>query len=141
MDCIPMHTTTQSTYFVCANRMWSTDLNCFHLLVKFMPSPSSSLLGCISMNVRSCKYSPLHQRDIQHSLKAHSTPSHTHTYTHIPPPHTHPHTHPHSHVRNARWLGLSKGHPVVLEGSSIVYELPWFLQSLEDLVRPVQSCH
>ncbi len=37
---------------------------------------------------------------------------------------------PHSHVRNALWLGLSKGHPVVLEGPSVVNEL------LQD---PVQS--
>ncbi len=58
-----------NAYFVCANRMWSTDLNCFHLLVKLIPSPSSSLLGCISMNVKSCKYRPLH---MGHKAQSHS---------------------------------------------------------------------
>ena len=63
--------TCVSTYFVWANLMWSTDLNCFHLLVKLMAKGSpSSLLGCISMNVRSCKYSPLKHSSI--SINDHS---------------------------------------------------------------------
>ena len=44
-------------YLDCANLMWSTDSNCFHLFVKLMAVLSSSnLLGCISMNAKSCKW-------------------------------------------------------------------------------------
>ncbi len=42
---------------------------------------------------------------------------------------------PHSHVRNARWLGLSKGHPVVLEGPSVVDK------RFQDLIEPEHSSH
>lgn len=42
--------------------MWSTDLNCFHLLLKLMLTPSSSLLDCSSSAVRSFRYRPLQRR-------------------------------------------------------------------------------
>ena len=55
-------------YFVCENLMWSTDLNCFHLLLKLMLTRSSSLLGCSSRNVKSCKYRPLQWTKNSHTL-------------------------------------------------------------------------